>query len=126
MEALLQVIICAFSGLAAYFLSLGFRIPPGLDFFQFLAVLGTMAGYGLGGLAPTKSVDLRNRALTIIAALLLGTGATVFYWILIVLGGSGAWFTLLLAFVLVTAFACLGYIISQIANMRKFSGETPK
>jgi hypothetical protein len=124
--AIFQTIISAFAGLASYFLTVGFTIPSGLEFFKFLAVLGTMGGYGLGGLAVTKSFSIGKRAAAIIAALFLGAGTTVLYWILVVLGGSGPWFAVELTALLVVAFASLGFIVCQIANMPGFQGNTSK
>jgi hypothetical protein len=124
--AILQTIISAFAGLASYFLTVGFTIPSGLEFFKYLAVLGAMSGYGLGGLSVTKSVSISKRAVMIIAALFLGASATILYWISVELVRAGPWLAVALAALLVVAFASLGFIVCQIANMPAFQGDRSK
>jgi hypothetical protein len=104
--SLMHPTISALAAAAGYFLAQGFAFPAEYGYFQFLAVLGTLAGYGLSLAATWLRTNIAAAMTTVAAILVVGAAATVAYGIRSKIGGA-----IELSILLAGAFACLGFLI---------------
>jgi hypothetical protein len=101
-------------GAVAYFLSLGFPLPPGTEGFKFFAVFGVVCGLAVGNVVAKrgKSYAPIKFGLLVIADLVIGFIAALVYMLLIGTGvNAGATLFVILAMLLAVTFFCLGFAL---------------
>jgi hypothetical protein len=105
--------ISALAAAAGYFLSQGFPFPPEYGYFQFLAVLGTLTGYGWSLAATWLRTNIVAAMGTVAMMLVVGAAATVAYGIRSKIGGA-----IELGILLACAFVCLGFLIGFVTTAK--------
>jgi hypothetical protein len=109
-KAIKGVAISSVVGGVSYFLSLGFILPPGADWFRFLATFGAIAGFGVGNVVAERAANLSLivLGLLIFGDLAVGCTTAVLYMLIVGGGTPGPGLVTELAALLTVTFFCLG------------------
>ncbi|EIM26670.1 hypothetical protein [Microvirga lotononidis] len=112
--------ITAFVGGVSFFVSLVFKIPPGLESFRFFAAFAAMAGYGVGRVLAKRAAGYSLGTLIgiMLVDLAIGSAAALTYVILVeTFLAPEMRLVIQLAVLLCVTFFCLGAVL-PLAGLR--------